>query len=811
MKKLLLFVLLAVLSNFKAQAFSGGSGTVEDPYLINDEWDLYDIRSNLSAHYKLVNSLDLTEWIKDVDPTNGWEPIGSSSQPFTGSFDGNGNTIRGLFINRPTTSYIGLFGYVNGTIKDLTLYKPQVVGDQYVAALSGYGDNFSGIKLVQPTISGALYVGSLAGSLSTDQLQNIEIDGASVAVSDYYGGILGGDATSSLSPKITDIIIKNSAITGGNNVGSIFGSWSYYNYVEDRQAIDNVTLYNNSISGGLNVGGAIGALKVHGVGTWTSPTEVRYANISSLNLTNLTINGSTYVGGVIGQSNGCSDGISSSTYIYAGYNNITISGLYLLNVKVNASWNYSGGIIGYATSTSVKNKTSCTENINISNCYVSAKVIANGYASGYGYKTETGSFTISKSRFDGLVKENSNTAAYGFGTAQCDETIFTGSIYGNNIYGIGYRLGNYVNHSVCCADTLSSKTSTLYRIGMAQSTNKNYASSSIVLLQNEEPTSVTDNDNNGISKGLALLKRQTTYSNDALEFDFVNDWAIVQNKTLPYLISQSTAPEISSIANGKVTGTATGNGKVYVFIGQTMYEGTVTDGAWEVTIGSIEADTEVKVSVETEGKKPSIIVKSKAGESSVTPGEYESITLSNTYATYCPTVSVDFTDQTNIKAYAATGYENGTVVLTRVYLVSAGEGVLLKGVAGTYRVKHTDKSSYYTNLLHGVTSTTSISPTSGDKTNFILANGTRGIAFYAVSQTSSLSAGKAYLQLPTVLFEASGRVVNMQFDDETSGVQTLNNSTTSHNNLYDLMGRKISDNQLRRGVYVRQGKKFIVK
>jgi hypothetical protein len=241
-----------------------------------------------------------------------------------------------------------------------------------------------------------------------------------------------------------------------------------------------------------------------------------------------------------------------------------------------------------------------------------------------------------------------------------------------------------------------------------------------------------------------------------------------------------------------------------------MYKGVVTDGAWEVNVASLEADTEVKVSVETEGKKPSIIVKATVNEPSVTPGNYETITLTSTYATYCPTVSVDFTDQTNIKAYAATGYEDGMVVLTRVYVVPVGEGVLLKGNAGTYQVGHTDKGSYYTNLLKGVTTATNISPTSGDKTNFILANGSKGIGFYPVSETGYLAAGKAYLQLPTTLFNNSGRKVIMAFDDETTGIGGAEwKDGEDDGAVYNLQG--IKANNLQKGIYVKNKKKFVIK
>ena len=59
----------------------------------------------------------------------GWEPIGDGTTNFTATFDGNGHTIRNLFINR-TTDNIGLFG-VTGTgsvIRNVKLTGVNVIG-----------------------------------------------------------------------------------------------------------------------------------------------------------------------------------------------------------------------------------------------------------------------------------------------------------------------------------------------------------------------------------------------------------------------------------------------------------------------------------------------------------------------------------------------------------------------------------------------------------------------------------------------------------------------------------------------------------
>src|SRR5690606_22748685 len=92
--------------------FSGGSGTQEDPYLIHDVYELQAMKDNLNAHYALAKDIDASATVNWNDGA-GFEPIGTSSSPFRGSFDGRGHKITGLYINRESTSNVGLFGYAD--------------------------------------------------------------------------------------------------------------------------------------------------------------------------------------------------------------------------------------------------------------------------------------------------------------------------------------------------------------------------------------------------------------------------------------------------------------------------------------------------------------------------------------------------------------------------------------------------------------------------------------------------------------------------------------------------------------------------
>ena len=90
MKKAFLFLVLVVCA-IKSQAqFSGqGTGTKSDPYIVTNADELFEVRNDLTACYQLGADIDLTEWIKEESPQQGWMPIGNSTTMFTGSFDGN--------------------------------------------------------------------------------------------------------------------------------------------------------------------------------------------------------------------------------------------------------------------------------------------------------------------------------------------------------------------------------------------------------------------------------------------------------------------------------------------------------------------------------------------------------------------------------------------------------------------------------------------------------------------------------------------------------------------------------------------------
>jgi len=180
------------------------------------------------------------------------------------------------------------------------------------------------------------------------------------------------------------------------------------------------------------------------------------------------------------------------------------------------------------------------------------------------------------------------------------------------------------------------------------------------------------------------------------------------------------------------------------------------------------------------------------------------------FATFCSPFALDFSSVTEIKAYIASGFNpsTGTLVLTRVTEVPAGEGLYIVGDEGSYNVPATTTDMVYSNLLKGVTTATTISPTDGDYTNFILANGSHGVGFYTLSAAGELAGGKAYLQLPTASV-AGVKAISFVFNDgDETGISEVKD-VPSVEGIYNLQGQRIS--QPRKGLNIINGKKVIIK
>lgn len=102
---------------------------------------------NNSASAKLTESitvndslLALLEYDAEGNVTNGgsfisWTPICRTGY-YTGTFDGNGKSVSGLFFDDSTVNYVGLFGYIgSGKITNVSIADSYIRGKQYVGGV----------------------------------------------------------------------------------------------------------------------------------------------------------------------------------------------------------------------------------------------------------------------------------------------------------------------------------------------------------------------------------------------------------------------------------------------------------------------------------------------------------------------------------------------------------------------------------------------------------------------------------------------------------------------------------------------------
>ena len=206
-----------------------GNGSVDNPYEISSAAELawfrdYVNKESQFASAMLTDDIDLSEFCHAADAATNteelsWDPIGNGKM-YCGTFDGNGKTIRNLYINS-TFMFEGFFGYAkNGCIKNIT---------------------FDNAKVKNTNKFGT---GILTGGFEKCTIENIKIlANCSVEGTENTGGIAGAGAGYISNCE------NRAMVNGTNNVGGIVG------YGEG--SLQNSANYGD-ISGVAQVGNLIG-------------------------------------------------------------------------------------------------------------------------------------------------------------------------------------------------------------------------------------------------------------------------------------------------------------------------------------------------------------------------------------------------------------------------------------------------------------------------------------------------------------------------------------------------------------------------
>ncbi len=125
-----------------------GSGTKDDPYQISTAAQLKRFRNIVNGTGgQTPNRGACAVLTADIDLSNEkWTPIGkytddNDKTPYTGTFDGQGHTIKGLYVNSASDAYVGLFGCLEGAaVRNLTV-DGYVQGCNTVGGIAGYASN----------------------------------------------------------------------------------------------------------------------------------------------------------------------------------------------------------------------------------------------------------------------------------------------------------------------------------------------------------------------------------------------------------------------------------------------------------------------------------------------------------------------------------------------------------------------------------------------------------------------------------------------------------------------------------------------
>ncbi|MGN0170028.1 MAG: leucine-rich repeat protein [Lachnospiraceae bacterium] len=256
--------------------FDGGEGTEENPYKISSVDQFNEIRNHLEVCFVLTDDIDFDKLNNGV-----WVPIGTESNPFTGTLDGAGHVIFNIKgFESPTKNACGLFAHVlNANLKNIHVrnseeitiicksnYKMKagilascgtanIFGCSVKANLIGKGD---GVNL-------GLLVGNVGGKIENSYSEGTVYGDCSdiFPLAEYVGGIAGISSAvieNCYSKAIVNAKASSGAGTCSVYIGGIVGQYS----ADENNYIRNVyyagTINNYSAFSREKINGIVGNL-----------------------------------------------------------------------------------------------------------------------------------------------------------------------------------------------------------------------------------------------------------------------------------------------------------------------------------------------------------------------------------------------------------------------------------------------------------------------------------------------------------------------------------------------------------------------
>lgn len=360
---MILVMLIGMMMPFTAETVDGepaglsGSGSINDPYRIETLTDLELFRDSVNSgdsytdkYVKLLNDVTMNEpdmFAYDEDGNISgaaegktpyqWAPIGNSFHPFSGTFDGNGHQIIGIYINSKSNA-VGLMSYCeDAAIKSLGMVNGYVSGNGYVGSVVGSIYAHNGRVTVADcyqtgTVTGSADVGGIIGYQLTNHgtinVSNCSSSGTVTGNGDV-GGVIGhsmiryGTETSAVPAVVTVTnCINTGTVTGVRFAGGVVG----YNENEAGSVTVSRCTNTGAVSGGRfsNTGGIVGNNSASSVREFEADSTVTNCYNTG------AISGGSYadVGGIVGRNyaSNRSYADSGAATVMSCYNTGRISG-----------------------------------------------------------------------------------------------------------------------------------------------------------------------------------------------------------------------------------------------------------------------------------------------------------------------------------------------------------------------------------------------------------------------------------------------------------------------------------------------------
>ena len=245
-----------------------GEGTAEKPYQIGTAAELYwfaglvngtlvNVEKNVSAYAILTTDITVNKGVLDANKNlvsksdlTEWEPIGTRWSPYTGTFDGQGYTISGLYFNNPHSSYVGLFGCIgaNGKISNVGVL------DSYFQ-FSALGGGVCGVNY--GTVRDCKNTGSVRGLATIGGVCGLNEKGGIIENSFNEGTVSGTGDNAQQVGGVSGY--NNGTIKSCYNTASVSGQESVGGVCGFNSVVTTTNCFNEgTVSGQSHVGGVCG-------------------------------------------------------------------------------------------------------------------------------------------------------------------------------------------------------------------------------------------------------------------------------------------------------------------------------------------------------------------------------------------------------------------------------------------------------------------------------------------------------------------------------------------------------------------------